>query len=154
MAEWVEREYRPSHEECIVSLWLRSYAETRYGKERGAATPGPARDAFWAEQRCTVMALIEICGARIICDAADDDQVWAFACLTPACVHLAIAKKSVGPELGGAMLRRLLAGALGAPRILTHEIRDLRRCGIGGAETALWREDARALVPTIMGFYR
>jgi hypothetical protein len=152
MTNWRVREYRPSDEECVVSLWLRSYCESGYGVWRGAHVAGSKdRSDFWAEQRCTAMGLIEACGVDMLVDIEDDDAILAFACQTAQHVHFAVAKFRFR-EHRRTMLEALLDGALKAPRLFSHEMPDLQAAGVQIPES--WKYDSMILAPTILGHYK
>jgi len=146
------RAYRPSDEECVVNLWLNSYCESHYGRQRGAhVRRSDAREAFRAEQRCTAMALIDRCGVRMLVDAEDEDVIWAFACVSPGALHFAVAKRDHGmPEAKRAEFLRQLVD-FDAALIVTHEIPDILEC-CGRRLAPKWREDARAIAPALMGY--
>lgn len=147
----VIRDYRPSDEECVVNLWLNSYCESRYGRRRGAhVRRSNDREAFRAEQRCTVMALVDRCKVRLLVDVEDDDVIWAFACTSPGALHFAVAKRDHGmPEVKRAGFLRQLVD-FDAELIVTHEIPDIIECC--GRLAPKWREDARAIAPALMGY--
>lgn len=154
---WSQRRYEPGtdDEDGVVSLWLRSYSESEYGKSRGAHVErSESRTRFWEHQRHTTLALIDRFGVDIICDTEEPNVMFAFACHGPGIVHFAVVKKRYWPVHGAPMLRTLLASQLASMTevVVTHEIRDLRHCRVITPQT--WRADARALIPAIMGFYR
>lgn len=148
---WSQRKYDPeTDEDVVVSLWLRSYCESEYGKSFGANIPqSEDRNWFWAMQRETTLALLQRWGAEIIHDAEDPSVIFAFACIGPArVVHFAVVKQRFFAH-GASMLRQLLGDLLTTPEsvTVTHEIRDLHHCRLITPQT--WHADSRAIVPAL-----
>lgn len=140
---WVKREYRPSDEDGVVYLWLKSFAHSRYGKRLGADRDGSdAELAYWAEHREIVMRLIASSRIELLCDPDDDSVFWAFAVTMGDVVHYAVVKRRFAPYAKD-MLRELLGEHLGRACRYTHEPVELLKSGVGVPEA--WTFDPYAL---------
>ena len=125
------RHYRPSDEPGVVYLWLKAFAQTPYGRSIGASRRATADElAFWERHRRVVMRLIARPEAevRMIYDPDEPSIFWAFACVEPFVVHMAVVKKDYRPWRRP-MLEALLGDMLPSHCRLTHQSSDIVSLG-------------------------
>jgi hypothetical protein len=145
------RPYEKGDEDCVVALWLKAYCSSEYGRERGADKRGSKeRNDFWAEQRRTVMALLEACETTLVVDKEERDAIWAFVCQSPGVLHFAVTKADFPLQRRRIMLACLVDFM--APRtVMTHEIPELRV--LFGGPPHGWFVDSRLITPAIKGHF-
>lgn len=134
VSDWTVREYRPDlgegDENVIVYMWLKSYANSAYGKACGADVQNtPNEMAYWMRHRVVVLDALEACGARVLCDPNNESSIWAWACVDPGelVVHYVSVKRSMA-KLG--LVREawdaLVGDLVSEPCRLTHELAEFR----------------------------
>jgi len=121
---------RETDENAVVYMWLKSYAQSQYGRDRKADkanTPGEL--AYWVTHRDVVLRLLEEHGARVVCDPDDTTTIWGWACVDPVelAVHYVSIKRQAAklgfvPEIWEALVGDLV----GEPCVVTHELVEMK----------------------------
>lgn len=119
----------------VIRTWLASNRETAMGRNAGPA--------YEPEHKALIhLALKRGATVRVLCDAADEDTVWGFACVepdaSPCCIVHYVYVRNEFRRMGFA--RELLGELARAKAIATHRIVDaLHFRGEGGIKMpALW----------------
>lgn len=138
-ADWVVRPYEAADENCVVSMWLKSYAHAREVIETGlrhAAEDGHAEEIrFWKIHQPIVMGLLERASLVVACDPSRSTYeggrpavIWAWACVSGETVHwVAVKRSAIQAGLGPDLVRAVLGDRLDKPQSTTFELTDLRR---------------------------
>jgi hypothetical protein len=157
---WVIRPFEADDENCIASMWLKSYARSHdiagwlgargYDTEQAQrwflrTTPAEEREQeryYWRFFQPMVTALIRGCETRVLLDSSRvhttpeaPSGIWAWACVSPGLVHYVAVKQevmrqSVDGDLVAEMLCDLLGDRLDEPQVTTFEQRELSRMGL------------------------
>ena len=165
---WVVRPFEVEDEACVVSMWLRSYAESlevgNWLEDRGldrsmprrwfasTTTPADRREElyYWRFFQPMVVGLVRGCETRVLCDpervhtTADSlSGIMAWACVSPGIVHyvgIHGEAKRAGRDIAAEMVADLLHDCLDGPMVYTFELRELQRMHL---KPANWRYDGR-----------
>lgn len=121
---------RETDENAVVYMWLKSYAQSEYGRERKADksnTPGEL--AYWVTHRDIVLRLLDEHGARVVCDPDDVTTIWGWACVDPVelAVHYVSIKRQAA-KLGfvSEIWDALVGDLVTEPCVVTHELVEMR----------------------------
>lgn len=135
MTPYKLRPYTEDDEDFAVYSWLKSYAHSRYGIERGAnVDASPEELAYWAEHRPIVMHLLATCHTVCAVDASDPSVMWGWACTSGDTVHYVVVKRKFHQAgLSGDIYRDLLGTRLSKACAMTHELVDFKRAELRAA---------------------
>lgn len=170
-APWVVRPFEADDENCVVSMWLRSYARS---KDVAAWLAGRGKDPeqrnrwfapdvrpeerheelyYWRFHQPMVVGLVRGCETRVLCDPERaysqpgvPSCILAWACVSPpSIVHYVAVKQDVlraGDDLAVEMVASLLPDMLDGTVSYTFEQRDLGRMKL---VPKTWKYDGRWL---------
>ena len=139
-SDWVIRPYMATDEGFVVSSWLTSWSTSEYGQKWGAKRRANLAGGWWDEWRPVIMLLLRESTVRVLCDAGNEDVIWAWACTGgDAVTHYVEVKYSFKGELGGDMVRALLGDRLTREQVCSFEQRGLRNARIPYPK--LWQLD-------------
>ncbi|MDQ5980313.1 MAG: hypothetical protein QG602_3289 [Verrucomicrobiota bacterium] len=122
--------WMPKDEDCIYYMWLKSYAQSEYGKGRRANKPHtPEEMVYILRQREVIGRLLDKHGARIVCDTAKPYDIYGWACVDPVelAVHYVSIKRNAA-KLGfvSEIWDALVGDLVTEPCVVTHELVEMR----------------------------
>ncbi len=163
---WTLRSYVDDDENCVVSMWLRSFSRSRYVAswlaQRGLDPEMPRRwflrtttpeerheqEYYRAFFRPMILGLLAGAETRVLCDAERayttperPSLIYAWACLGPGRVHYVCVKQDAiraGEDIAADIVATLLGDRLEEAQVTTWEPRELSRMGLLPAS---WRHD-------------
>jgi hypothetical protein len=125
MTEFIKRDYRPTDENFVVSMWLRSYAHSQLARRMSQSAPGSnaALEWSWSVHRPIVSSLLYAVDVKIevVCAADAEDVLLAYACTESDAVHYAGVKMNFVADFGREMMTLLFGDKLSRPMRLSHE---------------------------------
>lgn len=129
--EWLKlRPAEGKDENGLVYLWLKSYAQSRYGRAIGANVSGSNEErAYWRDEQPRVMWHLAHDDVRIACDSQDEDIIYGMACMTEShTLHSFVVKyRFIKEGFGLEFIPLLLGDAVNEPLGYTTELPDLER---------------------------
>lgn len=142
MTDYRVRPYRSGDEGFCVFSWLHSHARSEHGKRWNTSQFRilGQDDHYWTEHRRIVLRLLRESDTRVVCDAEQDDIIWAWACTDGDDVlHFAVVNHKLGGDLAPELIDALVPGRLQRKQLVTHEQTGLRAAGI--KVPSEWRYD-------------
>lgn len=139
-SEWTIRESVAEDEDCLASMWLKSYAHSSDLQECGFPSrfrdDSPEHIRYWKIHQPIVTALLREATVRVACDPTRSTYkpgqpavVYAWVCSSPSRVHWVAIKRSVA-RLGHEVTADLLADLLGdlalGKLFMTFDLMDMR----------------------------
>jgi hypothetical protein len=138
-SDWTVRAYEDADENCVVSMWLKGYANARevqdLGLKHASENGHPDQIRFWRIHQPIVTGLLRRSKVLVACDPARSTYadglpavIWAWACVSDDAVHWVAVKHSVvQAKLGQEIVKALLGDRLEHPQATTFELADMRR---------------------------
>lgn len=142
---WLIRPYdRDIDENGVVYMWLTSMGQSRYGRSLAASgLPHASKVSLWSRHKPLVLRLLETATTTILCDPEEPAAIWAFACVEPWAVHMAVVKRRFA-DYAPRMIRALIPDHLDMNCFYTHQLTDLE----GWDRPAGWVYDPYLLART------
>lgn len=149
--DWTIRDYLDDDENCVASMWLKSYAHSsdmrELGLEQASVDAHPDEIRHWRIHQPIVTALIRgNTTIRVACDPERADYesgapavIWAWACFSGDVIHYVGIKRSASKAgLAPDLARALLGDKLDGPQRTTFDLVDLARLKLVPQQ---WRRD-------------
>jgi hypothetical protein len=139
VTDWIVRPYEAEDEGCVVSMWLKSFANAR--EHETTKYPNAAKDGhsdqvrFWRIHQPIVTGILGASTITVACDPARAEHkpgepavIWAWACVSEDTVHwVGVKRNAVQAGIGPDLVRALLGDRLDRPQATTFELVDLYR---------------------------
>ena len=118
-------------ENGLVYLWLKSYAQSRYGRSIGASVSGSDEEiSYWKQESPRVLQHLLMDSTTIACDSKDPSLIYGFVCMSTAIatIHAFVVKhRWIKGGFGLEFVQALLGDLVDKKCAYTSELPDLYR---------------------------